>query len=342
MVISKTERKILAYASVFVAVSLNVNIIFSVIDPERELVVDVPWQFTVSELFFQILVQFLLCFLVGLLNLRLPLLFKSTRFLVRLKMLSINFGLFLVIFFVGLSLQRLIFNSIPDERHYYAFYFIKLFISLGLIFILLKILHMYRAQKDKDLENERLTSAFYNAKLNNLKDQVNPHFLFNSLSSLSALIREKPTKAQNYLGHLSKVLRYSLSNDNDQIVTVNTELKLLYSNIELYKLRFENGLNITIDIVEPTNKKILHMSLQPLLENAFKHNLIDKAHPLNIRIVFDSQKVVFVNNVNARKSEEPSTGIGLLNLNERYKLLVKKEIDIESTDDYFKVTVPLI
>ena len=191
------------------------------------------------------------------------------------------------------------------------------------------------------VENEKLKSSFLNSKLENLKAQINPHFLFNSFANLSALINQNQQKATKYLSNLSDVFRYTLNNSNEQIVNLIDELDLLNSYIELYKIRAQNGLSLQIDI--PNNqKKILNMSLQPLMENVIKHNEISEEKPLSICLKQKGDLLTFENNLNPKKMSENSNGIGLSNLNERYKILVGKEINIQKNETHFIVTLPLI
>ena len=328
--------------SIFIAITLNIHRVLNIFSPDGGAVIGVPWQFNLPELLFQTAYQFVFCFVFGYLNLKFSGYVTNIKSLSWLKISVLNIIAFSIIVFIGFTLQEIIFQNVTNKTLYRGGYVVRLILSAGLMLTLIKILLMYRKQRVKDLENEKLKTAYYNAKLNNLRDQVNPHFLFNSLTNLSTLIREKPKKAQDYVSHLSKVFRYSLANDNNQIVDFNTELQLLYSNIELYKLRLEEALIIKIKLFDITNKKILHMSLQPLLENAIKHNLVDLENPLRIDIVQKEDALIFMNTIKEPFFKEPSTGIGLLNLSERYKMLTNRDIEIQKTENHFVVKLPLI
>jgi LytS/YehU family sensor histidine kinase len=253
-----------------------------------------------------------------------------------------NLIIFTASYFIGSFLQRELFDNAPDVEFYFSAYLFRFLISVSIIGFLLKILTIYRSQREKELENERLKSEFYKATLTNLKAQINPHFLFNSLTNLSALINETPDKAQSYLSHLSKVFRYSLSKESDQLVSLQSELTLLESSIQLYKLRLGEGLEVAINTKDVIGKQLLHMSLQPLMENAIKHNLASPEKPLKVEVVQEGDTLLFKNNLQDTPFKQPSTGIGLANLNERYKLLTKKEIELTKTDRHFIVTLPLI
>jgi len=166
-----------------------------------------------------------------------------------------------------------------------------------------------------------------------LKGQLNPHFLFNSLSSLSAIVREDPRLAQKYIGHLSKIFRYSLQQASTDFVPLTEELQAVRSYAELLKMRYEEGFRLTMPSEDKLNgQRILPMSLQLLVENALKHNTASAAHPLHITISLQAlpsgdtsagqPRVLEVrNNRQPVSFPEPSTGIGLSNLNERYRIL---------------------
>ena len=246
-----------------------------------------------------------------------------------------------VIWFIGSNLQEIIFKNVSNQKFFYRTYLIRFTLSSILMFVTSKLLLLNRQKSLGELENEKLKSSYLKSKLENLKDQINPHFLFNSFANLSALINEDQHKAKKYLSNLSDVFRYTLNNSNEQIVNLIDELDLLNSYIELYKIRAQNGLSLQIDI--PNNqKKILNMSLQPLMENVIKHNEISEEKPLSICLKQKGDLLTFENNLNPKKMSENSNGIGLSNLNERYKILVGKEINIQKNETHFIVTLPLI
>jgi len=175
-----------------------------------------------------------------------------------------------------------------------------------------------------------------------LKGQLNPHFLFNSLSSLSGIIRENPELAQHYVGQLSKVFRYSLQQSGANLVTLGDEINMLKSYGELLTMRFEKAFELVLNIDTPFFKaQIPHLSLQLLLENAAKHNIATLKKPLKVQICINGGYLTVRNNLQEVINPEESTGIGLTNLNERYKILMGEEIEISKTKDEFIVKLPL-
>ena len=192
------------------------------------------------------------------------------------------------------------------------------------------------------LENEQLKNENLLVQLSSLKNQLNPHFLFNSLNTLSWLINEDKDKSQRYLQKLSQVLRYSLSMQEQSLVPLKEELALLENYIFLLQIRFGDNLKIVRNI-ENIQFKIPPLSLQLLIENVIKHNIISTSSPMNIWVEMNAnKKTIIVRNTLNRKTNSEGTGIGLVNLNERFKILANCEIEIEQNEKEFMVILPLI
>lgn len=337
---TKAEKRVLFLTSIFVAIALNAHRML-VLLPGEVRRIGTPWVFNAPELAYQALFQFGFCLFFGYLNLawlnwnR----GRGNRHLVR-NLLS-NAIFFTLLLVLGTVSQRVLFQNVDNIRLFRLGYIFRLATSLGLIAILVKIILLNRTQKRKEQENEQLKMAYFDAEIKNLRAQVNPHFLFNALSSISALVREDPQKAQDYITHLSKVFRYSLSNHHEQLIGLEKEMELLDSNIQLLKMRFEDALQVHIDVPGTQGIRLPHMSLQPLLENAVKHNFISKESPIRIDVFRENGTLFFRNTLNETTFKEPSTGIGLLNLNERYTILMGRPIEIERTAEHFTVKLPL-
>ena len=189
------------------------------------------------------------------------------------------------------------------------------------------------------LQKENLQSQF-----DVLKQQVNPHFLFNSLNVLTSLIKLEPDLAEKFSEHLSKVYRYILENKDNELVDLNIELKFLDAYIFLLKIRFVNKLNVNIDIPESKrNYQVIPLAMQLLIENAIKHNTMSKSNPLQIDIFIDKQNFLnIVNTLQERPTQIISTGIGLKNIQNRYLLLNNTEPIFEKTESQFIAKVPLV
>lgn len=177
-----------------------------------------------------------------------------------------------------------------------------------------------------------------------LKQQVNPHFLFNSLNVLSSLIKVDPDLAESFTERLSKVYRYVLENKEKDMVPLSTELDFLNSYVFLLDIRFTGKLIVEKEIENKyTGMLIVPMALQLLIENAIKHNTLSKSSPLNISIsVDDGNYLIVKNNINLRETRMQSTGVGHENIRSRYKLVSDLEPEFLLTDSYYIARIPLI
>jgi sensor histidine kinase YesM len=189
------------------------------------------------------------------------------------------------------------------------------------------------------LQKENLQSQF-----DVLKQQVNPHFLFNSLNVLTSLIKLEPDLAEKFSEQLSKVYRYVLENKDCELVDLKTELNFLEAYIFLLNIRFVNKLRININIpTENENDRIVPLAMQLLIENAIKHNVMSKANPLIIDVFIDDQHYLnIINNLQERPSQIISTGVGLNNILNRYLLLNLAPPVFIKTDNQFIAKIKLV
>ena len=177
----------------------------------------------------------------------------------------------------------------------------------------------------------------------NLKNQLNPHFLFNTLSSLNSLIFENPQLASEFLQQLSKVYRYVLDNKDKNLVTLETEIKFVKHYVQLLKARFEQGMEVDFDMNEAELAKgVAPVTLQILIENAMKHNTTQKSAPLLIGISVKDGLLVVQNNVQKKPVIEGSNGQGLENLKNLYRYLSDRPVTVEEKESMFIVTIPLL
>ncbi|GAB3507256.1 sensor histidine kinase [Emticicia fontis] len=221
------------------------------------------------------------------------------------------------------------------------------YLSQTLLVILLNVGHFtyYSLQRWREsaLRASNLEKEKSQVQFDNLKNQLNPHFLFNSLTSLDSLIQENPTLARDFLQQLSKVFRYVLKNKEKGLVSLETELTFIKHYINLLKTRFGESLRVDFDIAEDTlDLQITPVTLQILIENAIKHNIINESNPLTIHIKSEGDTLVIENNIQKKKQVETSNGQGLANLRTLYSFLSDKEIVINTEEDVFLVKIPLI
>ncbi|WP_094570479.1 sensor histidine kinase [Mucilaginibacter xinganensis] len=337
---NKTERRICWYSSLLIAVMMNSPRLLAL---KTDGLVAHYWHFNLAELIFQVTFNFGFCYLLFYLNLTT----SSILFIYRnnqRKLLAyfLNFLLLLFCCIVGGIVQRHSFIHTQLRNIYWLGYISRYFLTTILAAILIKIILLLRIAQKKEKENEQLKTVYLEAELELLKEQLNPHFLFNSLSTLSGVVREDPVKAQYFINHLSKIFRYSLDQSGNQMATIEEELNMIRSYEQLLKMRFEEAFVLTIAIdTEYLNFKVPHLSLQPLLENAAKHNSASKKKPLRVEIFIADYQLVVSNNLQAIPRPENSTGIGLSNLSSRVRILMHDEIVINKTTDSFSVKLPI-
>ena len=188
------------------------------------------------------------------------------------------------------------------------------------------------------LENKNIASQ-YEA----LKNQIDPHFLFNSLNVLSSLVDENPATAQKFISRLSHIYRYVLDQKDEELVSLEKELTFADQYVYLQKIRFEEGINLSTKIEKNKNKSLtIPLALQILLENIFKHNIISDESPIFITIQTQADYLIVSNTLNKKKTIQKSHNLGLENIKARYKYFTDMSIKIEETTDLFTVKLPLI
>ena len=218
--------------------------------------------------------------------------------------------------------------------------FVTLLITY-LITAIHELVYFYRQWKLHFSKSIRLEKDNIQAKYETLKTQINPHFLFNSLNSLTTLVDDNE-KAVEYIQDLSEFFRYMLSSRDKEMVLVREEIKLLEKYINLQQSRFRTSLNIDVQVPE----KYYHFAVPPLVlqmlvENSIKHNIISREKPLHITLKAKGDSIIVENNLQ-KKSGVTSTGQGLKNISERYRLFTRQEVIITETSSIFRVAIPLL
>ena len=192
-------------------------------------------------------------------------------------------------------------------------------------------------------EKEMLKRESLHAQLNALKTQVNPHFLFNNLNTLCSIIPENPKQAVDFVQQLSKVYRHILEVRDEKSIPLKDEMEVLKAYAFLLKTRFGDNLEIEINVNEQElEHTIVPLSLQLLMENAIKHNIVSHDKPLKIEVSTKGGQLIVTNNLQKKNQIAESTGIGLNNIRNRYKLLTDKLISVTETNSNFTVSIPLI
>lgn len=237
---------------------------------------------------------------------------------------------------------RWFFSESLPSGFFIALHLAKDLMILFLSFLYTSLIFLFNKNQEKELENNNLEIENLQNRYNMLKNQVDPHFLFNSLNTLNGLISSNVTSAHNYLSQLSHTLRYTMQ--EHQIVTLREELEFVESYISLMKIRYGDALNIDLNINSAyLTYKILPFGLQILIENAIKHNVLSQKYPLFISVRTSEDETISVeNNIKYKRNRGKNNGLGLANLNERYWLMFNKNITVVHQQDKFVVEVPLI
>lgn len=256
-------------------------------------------------------------------------------------LIGLSVGFMIVVLHLWEVMHNLIFgnNELTDEviRYLHFRYSILL---LVLIFIA-RILRLQRDQHDNLVENERLKHQNLHSELAAIRNQVDPHFLFNSLNSLTALVRGNEP-ATLFVKKLSHMYRYILQSSDTELVPLSDELKFLESYIYLIETRYRDRFSVQVNI-DPAlySETIPPLALQILVENAVKHNEISETHPLNVKIYSKGTTLYVENTIKPRTALPDRTGFGLNNLQKRFALIKKTQIAIIDKGETFSVALPL-
>ena len=227
----------------------------------------------------------------------------------------------------------------PYAVNYYVF---SLVITL-MISLIFHAIYFYKALTENKVKEQEIVAKTETAKFESLKSQIDPHFLFNSLNVLTSLISENPKQAERFTTKLSKVYRYVLEQKSKDLIELDEELQFAKTYMELLKMRFENAVKFKIPEKSSNSElKIIPLSLQLLLENTIKHNVVSEENPLTVIIEEKEGYLVVSNNYNPKTVLEKGTKVGLQNIVDRYHLLTLKKVEITKTAESFVVKLPLL
>ncbi|MEL6659021.1 MAG: histidine kinase [Bacteroidota bacterium] len=229
------------------------------------------------------------------------------------------------------------------DPHPYQAYLTTYAVSFAII-VLYEAIYFYTQLRVSITEKEHAKQAQIRSELQGLRNQVNPHFLFNSLNTLMHIVGEDQELAKRYLQRLSKVYRYILESRSAPLIPLSDELAFIRAYNFLQEERFRGNLEVNIKVDETfENYKIVPLSLQILFENAIKHNIISRKHPLLIEVyVNEHMQLVVTNNLQRKRQVLDSTQVGLENISKRYSYFTEQAIDIHEDEHNFTVALPLI
>jgi len=324
----------------YLMAAISFSMVFTVLFIFRDIVV-------LKEVIFYSIFVFISLSLKGSINLGV-LLFLEKRYDIRSSVFRqwryfLSFALNAIVdgvFFIGIALI--------NERLLNVLFLLNLTLLILVInFVIITVQDyfiIYHFKNKADIEFSRLKSAQSEAANQLLRQQIHPHFLFNALNTLKSLYKINPQAGEEYLIRLSDFLRVSVSSHNLKKIHLKDEIKLCVDYLEMQKIRFGESLSykISIDDDKTENGFVPSFSIQPLLENAIKHNELTRESPLTIAIRNEGDRIKVTNNLQLKSTTEASTGSGLSNLSERYRIISNDELIIENDGKTFSVSIKIL
>ncbi|SFF40976.1 histidine kinase [Flavobacterium xueshanense] len=251
------------------------------------------------------------------------------------------FVIFLLRIFIKVIIERnsfLEFLSNETPQAYIESSIITFIVLLGV-----HALHFYKAYNENKVKEQKIIAGTANAKFESLKNQIDPHFLFNSLNVLSSLIEENPDNAQRFTTSLSKIYRYVLEQKDKELISVEEELAFAKTYMNLLKMRFENSLFYELPATDISPEaKVVPLSLQLLLENTVKHNVVSEQRPLHIRIYVEGDYLAVQNDYQKKEVLQERQGVGLQNIINRYGIITNRKVLIAQNEKTFTVKIPIL
>ncbi len=266
------------------------------------------------------------------------------------KRIITGLAISVIITIIGLFLLRLFTAMVYQDQSFVTFiendsfknYQFGLWITLTIV-IIYHFIYFYNEYQKNKIKEQKVIASTASAQFESLKSQVDPHFLFNSLNVLTSLIEENPDSAQRFTVSLSKIYRYVLEQKDKELVTVAEELEFAKTYMNLLKMRFENSINFEIpEYFDNPEAKVVPLSLQLLLENTVKHNVVSESKPLHIKITVENNYLAVQNNLQKKEVLQTRKGVGLQNIVNRYGILTQRNVLIENSEVFFKVKIPIL
>lgn len=338
--LKKTKQSLLIGIALLISVLVNLPRVLQLYEIVENLAESFA-QVTLADVIIRIVFLFVFSWIVLQLNSNWKLKYMHLHIVTKSAItIVLNTVLFFATVFVLIFVHEKVIGEVmnsPDRGLLYFVYFMVLLIAIFIARILrFQIIHQADIAEKELLKQQNLQN-----ELSALKNQINPHFLFNSLNSLNSLIRGNK-EATTFVNKLSFMYRYILQSGQQDFVTLKEELKFLESYVHLIRVRYRDRFDINIAIPETLlNEKIPVLTLQLLVENAVKHNEISENSPLLVKLYSNDNYLVVENAIKPRTTFVDSTGQGLANINKRYLLLKQKHISISDTNAIFKVKLPL-
>jgi two-component sensor histidine kinase len=260
---------------------------------------------------------------------------------------------FVASFFLSLFvifLLRIFINTIIENNSVENFFkqespgdYVVASVFTFIVLLIIHIIYLYKGYQENKLKEQKVIAGTASAQFESLKNQIDPHFLFNSLNVLSSLIEENPDNAQRFTTSLSKIYRYVLEQKDKELVSVEEELAFAKTYMNLLKMRFENSISYELPTeFDNPEAKVVPLSLQLLLENTIKHNVASEQKPLHIKIYIENNYLIVENNLQKKEVLQDRKGVGLQNIVNRYALISERKVLVDQTETAFKVKIPIL
>jgi len=243
---------------------------------------------------------------------------------------------------VNYLIYKYVFNTnIIDDWNRFLGYALVQFVIALLVTTIFYVKHYFDSWRELVIKEEEFKREALALRYETLKSYVNPHFLFNSLSVLSSLVEKDVAKSQEFIKQLSDTYRYVIEQKDKELVALEVEIDFIRSFINLHKIR--HGENLKVDLnIENRNGFIIPLSLQILLENAFKHNIISEEEPLEVKIWRENDYLIVQNKLQVRKTISESNGIGLETISKSYQFFTKQPLVVLKDNGFFTVKIPIL
>ena len=246
--------------------------------------------------------------------------------------------------FIGVTLASFLLDSVSYDFQERIRSLVITIVLTAMVMAMYEAIYFFIQLKNSIQEEERAKQAVIQAQLDALRNQAQPHFFFNSLNALRDIIDESPKEdAKNFVDNLSEIYRFILEAGNANLISLRNELKFAKSYMHVQSERFGDNLKFNWNVPDSLlDSMIAPMSLQLLMENAIKHNVVSKAKPLEINVNAIDKYIVIANRIQAKSTQLPSTKLGLKNIEKRYELISDKPVRISNDGHQFSVSLPIL
>lgn len=340
---NKIRREILKAVIIGIVIFIVLQLINLIVSQKLPTVHYLKWSFI-----FTLMYSVVLYFANAIIFIQLDKYFEKNRF--HIKRLVIGFFASFLISGIAIFFLRIFEDVVFENKTFDEFlknespsnYIVALVITV-IVSLLIHLVYFYKSYQENRVKQEKIIAGNASAQFESLKNQLDPHFLFNSLNVLSSLIEENPENAQKFTTSLSKIYRYVLEQRDKELVTVAEELKFAKTYMNLLKMRFENSITFELpEDFENDDAKVVPLALQLLLENAIKHNVVSEQKPLHVKIYIQDNQLIVENNLQKKETLQTRKGVGLQNIVDRYAIITTRNVAILENEIVFKIKLPIL